>query len=929
MKEPREIHVISNTHWDREWLCDFRETRMMLVDFFDRLLSVYEKEPRYHSYLLDGQVVPVEDFLEVRPEKKEAILEAVKTGRLFIGPWYTDPEGFCVNGESLVRNLLYGHRVAREFGAVMKVGHTPFSYGQNSQMPQIYQGFGIDTMLFYHGVSHDDTPNEFIFEGADGSRVFASQMSAGARYNFYHNILRAVLFNEQINDREYTWNGTELPFHLCGEDRCMEHHFLLDPQIGFHEECIEAAFRKLRDVEAETGTTPYLAFMDGHDASVPTTATTRIIDLIQQYAGEDKVFHSSLPALMAKVKAAAKDLVVLKGERRIPKPMGARLHLYSDVLSCRTRLKRANAHAEITLQRFAEPYAALGWTLGADYPASSIDMAWKLLLRSHPHDSIAGTGVDDIERDQFHRLRQVTNIAKGLMRRGLEQIQLRIDNADGSPDDVLLTVFNPSPFPRTEVITAVLDLPPDKAAGGFHIVNAQTGAPVAAQFVTQQPYHVVVNHAENATAMMTCQRVRLHLDACEIPAMGYRVFRVMPKTAPVVPQSMIPGLNAMENEHLRVEIQQDGTLRLLQKETGKVFEGLHYFEDCGEAGHAWMHIEPAQDMILTSVGQPARIALLEDGPLLARYAVTYTLQIPVGLDENGGDPWQRLDGGPNASRRTRETEPFEITSVFTLRQGARALDVTTRFENRCKFHRLRVMFPTHLNTNVCSVESAFDVVERAIVFGPDSPWYGAAKPTFPMHRFVDVSDGKTGLAVVNDGLREYGVTDNADRAIAITLMRAFEIALTTVSKRWEHHPEMEQSQCPGQHEFTYAVYPHAGDWATGEVYRQAERIAVPMQPAQAGAHGGTLPKEYSFVQIAPANVIMSALKRAEDGAGMVIRLFNPTSKKIEGTATFGATPKSVEQIDLEEKTVGALPLTGNTVSVSLDSKKIVTLKITF
>ena len=929
MKEPREIHVISNTHWDREWLCDFRETRMMLVDFFDRLLDVFEKEPRYHSYLLDGQVVPVEDFLEVRPEKKAAIEKAVAGGRLFIGPWYTDPEGFCVNGESLVRNLLYGHRVAREFGAVMKVGHTPFSYGQNSQMPQIYQGFSIDTMLFYHGVSHDDTPNEFIFEGADGSRVFASQMSAGARYNFYHNLLRPVQFNERIDDREYTWNGGELPFHLCGEDRCMEHHFLLDPKIGFHEECIEACFRKLRDVEAATGTTPFLAFMDGHDASVPTTTTTRIIDAIQKFAGDDKVFHSSLPALMAKVKAAAKDLVVLRGERRIPKPMGARLHLYSDVLSCRTRLKRTNAHAEISLQRFAEPYATLGWTLGADYPASSIDMAWKLLLRSHPHDSIAGTGVDDIERDQLHRLRQVTNISKGLMRRGLEQIQLRIDNADGSPDDVLLTVFNPSPYPRTEIVTVILDLPPNKAAGGFHIVNAETGETVSAQIFAQQPYHSVVNHAENATAMMTCQRVRLHLEACEIPGMGYRVFRVAPKTAPAEPQSLITGLNAMENEFLRVEIQDNGTLRMTQKETGKVFDGLHYFEDGGEAGHAWMHIEPAQDTVLTSVGQPARIAVEEDGPLLARYSVTYTLQTPVGLDENGGDPWMRLDGGPNASRRTRETQPLEITSVFTLRKGARALDVTTRFENRCKFHRLRVLFPTHLDTEVCSVESAFDVVERPVVFGPDSPWYGAAKPTFPMHRFVDLSDGKDGLAVINDGLREYGVTDNEDRAIAVTLMRAFEVALTTVSKRWEHHPEMERSQCLGQHEFTYAIYPHAGTWVQGEVYRQAERIAVPIQPAQAGAHGGSLPKQYSFLQIEPANVVLSALKRSEDGKGVVIRVFNPTSAQIDGTLKFGATPRTVEQIDLEEKPVSGLSAKDKSVAISLAPKKIVTVKVTF
>ena len=61
MGEPYEIHVISNTHWDREWLYDFRETRMQLVDFFDRLLDILDSEPLYNSYVLDSQAIPVED----------------------------------------------------------------------------------------------------------------------------------------------------------------------------------------------------------------------------------------------------------------------------------------------------------------------------------------------------------------------------------------------------------------------------------------------------------------------------------------------------------------------------------------------------------------------------------------------------------------------------------------------------------------------------------------------------------------------------------------------------------------------------------------------------------------------------------------------------------------------------------------------------
>jgi len=130
---------------------------MFLIEFMDKLLDIFQNFPEYKTYLLDSQTIPIEDYLEIRPDKEEEIRKRVQEKRLFIGPWYTLPEEHLVNGESLVRNLLIGHRLAEKYGGVMKVGYSPFSYGQASQMPQIYQGFGIDTILFYHGISPDET----------------------------------------------------------------------------------------------------------------------------------------------------------------------------------------------------------------------------------------------------------------------------------------------------------------------------------------------------------------------------------------------------------------------------------------------------------------------------------------------------------------------------------------------------------------------------------------------------------------------------------------------------------------------------------------------------------------------------------------------------------------------------------------------------
>ncbi len=387
--------------------------------------------------------------------------------------------------------------------------------------------------------------------------------------------------------------------------------------------------------------------------------------------------------------------------------------------------------------------------------------------------------------------------------------------------------------------------------------------------------------------------------------------------------------NTLENEHLRVEITPQGTLDVMHKATGARFDGLHYFEDSGEAGHAWMHIEPAMDDIVTSPGFPVEIALAENGPLLARYHITYRMRVSAGLDENGGNPWQRLDGAGSAARRSNELRELTIVSTVTLRKRANAIEVATRFVNHAENHRLRVMFPTKLQTKVCHAETAFDVVEREVVFGPDSPWFGSVNATFPMLRFVDVNDGKAGLAIINDGLREYQVTDDADRTIAFTLLRAYQVSLTTVSKRWDVRPQMGLSQCPGAHEFRYLIFPHAGSWDTANVYANVDRLIAPLQPAQAGPHSGDLPKRHSFLRIEPANLVLSALKRSESGEGLVVRMFNPTNERIEGNLTFFKPVRTARFLNLEEYPGAPLAPRDNTFSVTVERKKIVTVEVTF
>ncbi len=928
MKPSCEMHVISNTHWDREWSANFQETRMRLVEFFDALLDILDTEADYRSFLLDSQVVPIEDYLEVRPESRERIAKQVAGGRLLVGPWYTCPEEFCVNGESLVRNLCYGHRFARELGQVMKVGYSPFSYGQTSQMPQIYAGFGIDTILFYHGVTHDEAPNEFLFEGADGTRAFASQISGGARYNFYHKVYRKIVFPYEKDDRLYTWDQGGLPFHFCTEDTCEEQHTLLEPVPHFDKERLAQCVRELRDEEARVATTRYLAFMMGHDSSVPDAVELHLIKEAQETLGQDALFHSSLPEWIAKVKAAAKDLPLLKGERRTPKVRTGRVHLYSDVLSSRARMKRLNAHTEFALQRWAEPFSTVAWCLGREYPSALLDLAWTTLLKCHAHDSIAGSGVDDIELDQRARLRRTAQIARGITERSLAHIQRHINNAEGAPDDVLITAFNASAFPRTEVLTAVLDVPPSAASREFDLIAVDGKTQVPVQVATRRPHHATMNHAGDAAQMMSCEQVKFHFEARDLPALGYSTFRFNPKGR-VARGSLVCGSNAMENEHLHVLIHDNGTLSIRHKASGTLFGGLHYFEDSGEAGQAWMHVEPGSDQVVNSRGFPVSVALEEDGPLLARYRIEHFLKIPSALDNAGSNAWERLDGFDNSARRSAETTDLTITSLVTLRKGARSVEVQTRFHNAAENHRLRVVFPTHLSrAQSCWAESAFDVVERPIAPEPGHPWHGIGKRTFPMQRFVDVSDGKAGLAILNDGLREYEVTQDSERAIAVTLLRAFEVSICTSAAGWDVRPDMKLSQSPGEHEYRYLIYPHAGHWDEAEVLAECELLTAPVKLAQAGRHGGTLPKHMSFFELAPSNLVLSAMHRSSTDDSLLIRLFNPTEQPVAGTLTFFKALRAAELVSMEERSVQKLESEGKELALRVDSRKIVTLKIT-
>src|SRR5581483_4169659 len=145
-----DVHVVSHTHWDREWYHPFERFRQRLVALVDDLV---DNPPRIgESFLLDGQAIILEDYLAVRPERAAALRTLVRDGRLEAGPWYVLADELIPSGEAIVRNLLAGRRVLARFGtASPPVLYCPDSFGHPAALPSIAAGFGLPLIVLWRG----------------------------------------------------------------------------------------------------------------------------------------------------------------------------------------------------------------------------------------------------------------------------------------------------------------------------------------------------------------------------------------------------------------------------------------------------------------------------------------------------------------------------------------------------------------------------------------------------------------------------------------------------------------------------------------------------------------------------------------------------------------------------------------------------------
>lgn len=870
--QPYVAHVVSHTHWDREWYRTFQIFRMRLISLTDDLLDLLDRDPEYCSFYWDGQTVVIDDYLEIRPESADRLRRAFASGRLITGPWFVQPDEFLVSGESFIRNLQLGTRTCREWGTGASVGYAPDAFGHTSQMPQILQGFGIDNAVLFRGITTDQVDAEFRWQAPDGTSVLCVKMPDDNAYsNFFYRMRDTLAATD-----------TDQP---------------LD-----EEQVVSEATALLEDSIRERPTTRNLLWMDGVDHIFPQPRTPEILRIVNRRMGDRvQVRHTTLPDFLADLRASAPNLQTVVGELRHSNRAWKLQALLTHVASSRIHTKQWNHECETLLERYAEPLCAFAWKLGADYPEGFLRYAWRQLLLNQPHDSICGCSIDQVHRDMQPRYEQCRQVGRKLAEDALAHIANRMDTSAGPKNAVAaLVAFNPLSHDREhEAVDTIVALSPEGAPGTITLVDA-AGAPVPATVeplpdawgLRQAPHDIPVGD--------THRRWRVHFEG-GAPGIGCRVYFIVPGPA-TSPTAVRAGDSYLENEHLRIDVGSDGSFTLTDHATGTARSGMLRFEDGGDIGDGYNYHAPQDDHVLTThetavVGKPVVDATG------GRITIEHEWAVPASRAGDG---------------RSTQTALVSIRATLRLDNASRQVDIHLNVRNKAADHRLRVLFPSDEHSaDAYAVEQAFDVVERAVAIPKCNSWREPQPATGPQKTFVDVSSPERGLCVINRGLPEAEVINDAARTVAVTLLRCTGSGVGGADQQTD-------GQMIGEWTFDLALFPHAGNWQAAQVWREAHAFNAPIVTAVTALHEGALPAEARLAEIGPDAAVLSCIKRAEDGSGLVLRATNYGDTPASMYFGLAAPVKRVSLARMDETRLRDLPVGPKGAEVKAPARRIVT-----
>jgi alpha-mannosidase len=737
--------VVPHTHWDREWYRTHEQFRVRLVRLVDRLLDLLEGDPAYRHFTLDGQSSAVADYLEVRPGARERIAKLVRDGRLLVGPWFVLPDEWLVSGEALIRNLRLGLRQSDALGTAMRLGYVPDQFGHVGQLPQIFAGFGFDAAVLWRGVGDEVETTPFWWEGRDGTRLLTVYLPQG-----YGNAAQLPLEPDALRSRLQTTLAAQEPFAAMPSLLLMNGSDHQEPQAGLPA-ALEAALDGMPGVTAEIGTLP------------------GFVERARREATGELSLHC--------------------GELR----SGLRSPLLPGCASTRAPQKRQEFANDRLLTRVLEPLAAWLGALGGDPDPEILELAWRVALENHPHDSVCGCSIDAVHDQMETRFARVREIATAHLERVAGELAARMalptrgfGRGAGEP----LFVWNPNGGGPALVEGEIFLAAPTRGGSraSFHLRDADgRRIPVAAELLApeQELFALslpkgaaslllgafgdeVAAHPVRAARLQVRERT-LHLDltVADTPS-GYDAAEVRRAVSEALARDddveqfsvvvrKLPRLRLRFADDLpghglrsyriaggRARPRAQASVSAGSAEHGGAWiENAHWRIEADAAGHVRM-LRRADGLVvddalrLVSEGDrgdeynfdPVPGAPLAEHPERVRVRATGVGEAAARLEIEAR---YRVPESltPDRAGRAERTLPLSVRLRLELFEDNDRVDLDLELDNRARDHRLRLHVRAPFSARRFQVESAFELVDRPIA--PESGAFGSEHPSeFPI-----------------------------------------------------------------------------------------------------------------------------------------------------------------------------------------------------
>ena len=517
----------------------------------------------------------------------------------------------------------------------------------------------------------------------------------------------------------------------------------------------------------------------------------------------------------------------------------------------------------------AEKYASLAWLNGATYPHAELNDAWKKVLFNQFHDLAAGSGIGVIYKDAQKDYDDVRRSTNEVSATALHAVQAEIDTRGDA--GVPVVVFNPLAWNRSGIVTLEVEMP----------------SAIPHDVYVLDPHLRVLPSLRIGQDART-NTLRLLVQAWDVPSFGYEVIRVLPGNRDVPTDLKASGLE-MENSFLKVVVNaQSGCVTSLYDKKSR-FETLASdgcgnelvaFKDTPKDYDAW-NIDADFDQVFTKLDTADSVKLVESNALRA------------------------------VIRVSRHWQHSKFVQDVVLYNNSDEVEVVNDIDWHEDHTLLKAAFPLAASSKQATYEIPYGSIQRPTT--RDNSWE-QAKFEVPALRWADAGNEAHGFSLINES--KYGYDDKGN-VLRLSLLR---------SPTW---PDPNADR--GRHHFSYALYPHAGTWKEAFTVRRGYEFNYKLQATQVEAHVGVLPSEHSFVQVDSQNVVLTALKKSEDGDALILRFYEWAGQNGSVKLSVPAGVVSAATTDLMENAVGT-PLaisSGQPIQVPVHPYEIVSVKLNY